>query len=156
MNNKETNTEEGKKRTKGRRRRKKKESFATIQNRERKWRVSYLDLVLKSSSYFVAENPFIYICIYLFIYYTRTHSLLSGVGTRQRQERTEERKNKGVNRCKKKRIEAQGVPAPQSRQLKRSQEMKNRRREKKKEEAGLQPSYAGPFGRLLRPAGIIR
>ena len=33
---------------------------------------------------------------------------------------------------------------------------KKKREQRKKQEAGFQPNYLGPFGRILRPAGIIR
>ena len=97
----------------------------------------------------------------LFIYYTRTKSRHSGVGTHQRQERREEGKNKGGKRRKKKRIEAQRL---KSRTPTRAidaliggeeQTGKKGREQRKKQGAGFQLSYPGPFGRL-RPVGIIR
>ena len=33
---------------------------------------------------------------------------------------------------------------------------KKKKEQKEKQGAGLQPSYPGPFGSLIRPAGIIR
>ena len=62
---------------------------------------------------------------------------------------------------KEKRIEAQRAkpctPTPAIDALIGDEEQKEKRREqRKKQGVGTQPSYPGPFGRLLRTAGIMR
>ena len=76
----------------------------------------------------IAISIFYFYFIYLFIYYSRICSRHSGVGTHQCQERREEIKIMRIRRWKKKGQRRKGLnPAPQSRELMHSQEMKNRR-----------------------------
>ena len=105
--------------------------------------------------FFFTWNPFsIYI---LFTYYTITNSRHSGVDTHQRQERREG----GSEKMEEKRIEAQRTrphpnPGNWCAHRRGRGEEKIQDRTKKETGSGLPPSFPRPFGRLLRPAGIIR
>ena len=90
----------------------------------------------------------------------RTYFRHRGVGTHQGQERREEREKKGMKRWKKKDRGTKGetphpIPGNWCAHRKWRKDGKKEKRTKK-QGAGLQPCYPGPFDHLLRPAGIIR
>ena len=73
-------------------------------------------------------------------------------GVRRRNEHGCEKMKEKRDQC------SEGETLPQSQPLgfERKNRHEKRREQRKKQEDGLQPSYPGPFSRLIRPSGIIR